>query len=175
MVAAILLLVLIVSGVGLLTGLTYRLLEPLPAWAAHRAVGLAFSAMVGIHILVLYFDKYIGFSFADLLVPFHSGYRPVAIGSLQLGSVYVALGVLALYAIAIIILSSHFWMQKKPRSWHTLHYLSYFVLASVFIHGLFLGTDLKNGVVKALWFAAAFILVVSIMSRLKRAHTIGDD
>lgn len=171
--AAILLALLVLSGVGLLTGQTYRILEPLPAWAAHRAVGLAFGAMTLIHISVLLFDKFIGFDLADLLIPFASDYKPLMIGGLELGSMYLALGILAFYAIIIIIASSLYWINSQPKRWQLLHYLSYAVLAMVFIHGLFLGTDLQGGLARVLWVAGGLALLAAIGLRLQRANTIG--
>jgi sulfoxide reductase heme-binding subunit YedZ len=175
LLAAVLLALLIISGIGLLTGYTYRIIEPLPAWAAHRAVGLAFGFMVLVHIFVLLLDKYIGFGLADVLVPFHSGYMPLRIGGVQLGSTYMALGILALYAIIIIIATSLLWMQKKPKSWRLLHYLSYFVFVAVFIHGLAMGTDMKPRWAQFLWVSGTIILLASIATRLRRAHTIRKD
>ena len=175
MLAAVLLALLVLSGVGLLTGQTYRFLEPLPAWAAHRALGIAFVAMSLLHILVLLFDKYIGFSLADLLIPFAADYKPLQLGGIELGSMYVALGILALYAVVIIMITTHFWMDSKPHRWKAFHYTSYGVLAAVFVHGLFLGTDLKSGPARIGWLVMAAILVIAIGMRLYRARTIGKD
>lgn len=172
-VAAVLLVLLIMSGIGLLTGQTYRILEPLPAWAAHKAIGLAFLAMVAIHGFVLLFDAFIGFSLVDILVPFAADYKPVVIGGVQFGSLYLALGILAFYAIVAIIVTSIWWINRKQKQWRLVHYTSYFVLAAVAVHGLMLGTDLKGGLFRFLWFAAGLILAVSIVQRLWRAHTIG--
>lgn len=173
--AAVLLVVLIISGIGLLTGYTYKVLEPLPAWAAHRAVGIAFTVSVLIHIFILLFDKFIGFKLADVLVPFYSDYKPQTLGGLELGAIAMAFGVLALYAIIAVVVSSLLWMQKHPKPWRLLHYLSYVILFFVFIHGLMLGTDLKHMWAKALWFGGAVILLVSIASRLRRANTVRKD
>ena len=175
LLAAILLGLLVLSGVGLLTGQTYRFLEPLPAWAAHRALGVAFAAMTFLHVFVILFDKFIGFSLVDILVPFATDYKPLRIGGLELGSVYMALGILSMYAIAAVLISTHYWMNSQPRRWKLLHYLSYGILAAVFVHGLFLGTDLKSGAARIVWFVVSAALVVSIGLRLYRAHTIGKD
>ena len=172
MIAAVLLLLLILSGVGLLTGYTYKLLEPLPAWAAHRALGLAFGVSTLLHVFCLLFDKYIGFTVFDLLVPFRSAYKPVTIGGVHLGSLYVALGIFALYAIIAVIITSLLWINNKPKPWRALHYLSYVALVFVFIHGLFLGTDIDLPVVKVFWILGAIAAVVSISIRLYRARTI---
>lgn len=171
--AAILLAILILSGVGLLTGQTYRFLEPLPAWAAHRAFGVAFAATSLLHVAVLLFDKFIGFSVVDLLVPFAADYKPLAIGPLQLGSLYVALGIISLYVLAIIMISTHYWMNSRPKRWKLFHYGSYVIAAAVFVHGLGLGTDLKTGLAQILWISATGFVAIAVGLRLYRARTIG--
>lgn len=172
-IATILLALLIMSGVGMLTGLTYKALEPLPAWALHRALGLSFGVMVVVHMLVLLFDKFIGFSIADVLIPFASDYKPVTVGGVELGSFYVATGVLAFYAVVAVIVSSLLWMQSRPKPWKLLHFFSYAILALVFVHGLFLGTDLKQGIGRWLWIIGGVLLLVAIIPRLRRMRTIG--
>lgn len=172
--AAILLALLVASGVGLLTGTTYRILEPLPAWAAHRALGLSFGVMVLIHVVVLLFDKFVGLGLADVLVPFYSAYNTISIAGHQV-SLYMSLGVLALYLVMLIIITSLLWMQKRPKPWRLVHYLSYAVLILVFVHGVFLGTDLKHGWIRLLWIIAGVGILVAILPRLRRAGTLHAD
>ena len=169
--ASILLVLLVLSGIGLLTGYTYRILEPLPAWAAHRAIGISFGVSTFVHIFILFFDTYIGFKLADVFVPFYSQYKTIEIGGIKVG-LYMALGVLAMYAIAAVIISSLLWMQKKPKPWRLLHYTSYAIVAMVFIHGLFMGTDLKGGILRFLWIAGGVALVAAVIPRLRRAGTL---
>jgi predicted ferric reductase len=175
MVAAGLLVLLIISGIGQVTGFTYRLMEPLAAWSVHRALGIALGATILIHGSALLFDKYTPFTILQVLVPFASHYTPVTIWRLHLGSLYVALGILAFYAAAIIICSSLFWMNKKPVAWRLLHYTSYLLVFLVFLHGLFLGTDIKHGVFRILWWLSGLVILVGVISRLRRVRTIKED
>jgi len=172
LIAAVLMVVLLLSGVGLLTGFTYRFLEPLIAWSAHRAVGIAFTVSVMVHIFSLIFDKFVGFSILDLLVPFKSGYQPATIAGYKLGSFYMALGILAMYLIIAIVVTSLLWVNKKQRIWHLVHFTSYAVVAMVFFHGMFMGTDLKQGFYRWLWVAGGVVIVYAIIRRLLRAGTI---
>ncbi len=172
LMAAILLVILIVSGVGILTGGTFKFLEPLVAWAAHRAIGLAFGVAVLVHVFSLLFDKFVGFNFADLLVPFISNYKPVTVGGYHLGSIYMALGTIALYFVVAIIITSLVLMTKKPRPWKLVHFLSYAVLVLTFIHGMFLGTDLSKGIFRLLWVIGGILLLVPLSQRMWRAFTL---
>ena len=61
-VAAGLLFLLILSGIGMVTGYTYRFFQPAKAWIIHRALALALVASVLIHITFLLFDHYLPFN-----------------------------------------------------------------------------------------------------------------
>lgn len=172
LMAAVLLVVLILSGVGLITGYTFRFLEPLTAWATHRALGLAFGVSVLIHITALLFDHYVPFTIAQVLVPFLSPYRSLTIAGHQLGSIYVALGIFALYGVVAIIISSLLWIDKKPYTWKIFHFLAYLVMIFVFIHALYIGTDLAHGIFRILWVCFGVITALAILHRLRRARSI---
>ncbi|HEY5667760.1 MAG TPA: ferric reductase-like transmembrane domain-containing protein [Candidatus Saccharimonadales bacterium] len=169
MVAAVSLIILLLSGVGLITGATFKFLEPLTAWATHRAVGIVFGVSVLVHILALLFDKFVPFNVVQLLVPFVSKYRQVNWSGHNLGSVWVALGILALYCTVIVVLTSLFWIDKKQRLWKLLHFLSYAIVALAFFHALFLGTDLAHGVFRWIWIGSGVAIASAIFVRLGRA------
>ena len=171
-VAVILLVLLILSGIGLVTGYTFRFFEPLTAWATHKALGLALGVAVLIHVLVLLFDTYVPFTIAQALFPFASKYRPLTINGVHLGSFYVALGIFAFYGLALIILTSLFWIDKKPRIWKIVHIISYLVAILVFFHVLYLGTDITHGIVRTIWITFGFIVGVAMLFRLRRARSI---
>jgi len=172
LVAAFLLLLLILSGIGQVTGMTYRVVEPLNAWRLHRALGIAFGVSVVVHVVVLLFDKFAPFTLLQVLLPFTSHYMPVTIGGWHLGSLYVALGVLAMYAAAIVILSSLFWIDKKPFAWRLMHYLSYLLVVLIFFHGLLIGTDTRHGLTRFIWLVLGVVILAGLISRLRRAWTI---
>lgn len=170
--AAVLLVLLILSGTGLISGATYKFLEPLNAWATHRALGLAFAVAATVHIVALLFDHYVKFSVAAAFLPFVSNYKSVTIAGHHLGSLYVALGIIALYLMIAIVISSILWIDKKPRIWKLTHFLVYLVMIFVFIHALYLGTDLAHGVFRDLWLAFGVIMALAVLRRLRRARSI---
>jgi sulfoxide reductase heme-binding subunit YedZ len=172
LIAAVALTILMLSGIGLVTGFTFRFLEPLTAWASHRALGLTFGIAVLIHIVSLLFDTFVPFSLLQLLVPWLSSYRPVVLAGVNLGSLYVAMGVLALYGVAVVIITSLLWVDKKQHRWKLLHYLSYFIILLVFVHALYLGTDLARGFARWLWIAVGIGITAGVVSRLWRARTL---
>lgn len=167
LVAAVLLLLLALSGIGQLTGFSYRFMEPLLSWSLHRAIAIAFGVSVCIHGLALLLDKFDPYNIFQIIIPFTSPDSGVHHGSL-----YTAFGILASYLAAIMIFTSLYWINKKQKWWRLLHYLSYVLVALVFLHGLLLGTDIRHGTLRIIWWLAGTIIFVGILSRLLRAGTI---
>ncbi len=171
-VAAVLLFALIISGVGLITGYTFKFLEPLNAWATHRAMGLAFFVALVVHGGSLLFDTYIKFNIAQIFLPFLSNYKTTTLFHRPVGSLYVALGIIAFYFILAIVLSSLLWINKKPHQWKTLHFLSYLVFIFVFIHALYIGTDFAHGIFRVVWIIFGVVAALLTIYRLSRARSI---
>ena len=167
-VAAFSLIMLMLSGIGFITGGSFRFLEPLTAWATHKAIAYVFTISVIIHVVALLFDTYVPFTIAQMFVPFLSHYRDISIAGHHLGSLYVALGVLALYFVLAIVLTSIIWIDKKPHTWKLFHFLAYLTMIFVFFHALYLGTDLTRGIFRILWIIFGCIVGISIVYRLRR-------
>jgi len=171
-VAAVSLVILMLSGVGFITGHTFKFLEPITAWASHRALGIVFGISILLHMGGLLIDHFVPFNLINLLVPWSSSYKPVTILGINFGSLYVSLGVLAFYLVAVITIISLIWIDKKPNFWKLTHLLSYLVFVFVFFHALFLGTDLAGGVFRLIWIALGITVSIAILIRLRRARTI---
>lgn len=172
LVAAGTLVILMLSGVGLITGHTFSFLEPITAWASHRALGIAFAVSVVIHVAVLMVDNFVPFSLMEILVPFASDFKSTELFGFSVGSLYVALGVLSLYMVFFITLTSLLWIEKKPKLWKWTHFLSYLTMFFVFLHGLHLGTDLASGLLRWIWIGSALVISYAVMARLWRANTV---
>lgn len=168
-VAAVSLVALLLSGIGSVTGHYFRLLDPLTAWATHRALGITFVLSIIVHMVTLLFDKFVPFSFIDIVVPWASHYRTATFAGIPFGSIFVALGVLAFYGSLVVVITSLMLVDKKPRLWKLIHYLSYLIMAEVFIHALVLGTDTGHGLGRVLWLGSGAIVLIAIGLRLRRA------
>jgi len=171
--AAGLLFALMISGIGQVTGLTYKYIEPLKAWAIHKAMAISLCVAVLIHILFILLDTYVHFSLVQILVPFQSSYTTGAkIANISIGSLGISLGILAMYGTFIIVASSLGIINKYKKTWKWLHYLSYAVFVMVFVHALYTGYDLTHGVLRAGWILAMLIVIVAVISRLKRSGSL---
>jgi len=171
-IAAGLIVLLMLSGILQVTGLIYRFIEPITAWAIHKALAIALCISIAVHIGFLLIDNYVRFSLVQLFVPLESHYNNgTTFLGVALGSLSVSLGILAMYGIAVIVASSLGWIDTKKRAWKSLHYLSYAVAIFVFLHALYTGSDLKYGVFRLAWIGLGAMVVLGILSRLWRAGT----
>ncbi len=109
-------------------------------------------ASVGLHVLALLLDEYIGLSPRQVLVPFTSEYRPVA----------VALGILALYGLIAVYGSFYIKSWIGHRGWRAIHYGTFGVFALASYHGILSGTDTGKPWMLGLYLGA----VVSVLGLL---------
>jgi DMSO/TMAO reductase YedYZ heme-binding membrane subunit len=97
----------------------------------HQVLTLLMLGFVGLHLVALYLDPFEPFSLFKLAWPFAETYRPLG----------TALGVLTLYLLVLVTLSS--WARRLlgARVWYLLHLTSYVAFVLVTIHGLLTGAD----------------------------------
>jgi predicted ferric reductase len=109
---------------------------PRPAWTLdlHRFIGGLAVVFTGVHLAGLVADSYVDFGVRELLVPFASGWQPGA----------VALGVVGVYLLVAIEVTSLLMKRLPRRFWRGVHFSSYalFVLATA--HLLLAGTDASS-------------------------------
>jgi DMSO/TMAO reductase YedYZ heme-binding membrane subunit len=121
----------IVWGLLLATKVLGR--RPAPAWilSLHRFLGGLTVAFIGVHVGAILLDTYTNFSLVNVLVPFTGSWHPVA----------VAWGIVAMYLLVAIEVTSLLRHRMSTRAWHSVHLLSYFLFATASIHMLTAGTD----------------------------------
>ncbi len=137
--------------------------NPTPAWLLdlHRWLGSLALVFTAIHILGVVGDgwlkdpiKHIAFShygWREILIPYARKksfwYRPTA----------VAWGIVALYLLLAIQVTS--WLRSKmpKRVWHTIHLLSFPLFVISCMHSWQNGTDVKN---RALLWSAVFMFMM---------------
>ena len=132
-VAWALILATIVWGLLLATKVLGR--RPGPAWllSLHRYLGALTVAFVAVHVGAILLDTYTDFGVTDVLVPFTGSWHPAA----------VAWGIVGMYLLAAIEITSLLRHRMSKRAWHAVHLLSYFLFATTTVHMLTAGTDVK--------------------------------
>ena len=139
---------------GLLLGTKLLDGRPGPRWLLdlHRWLGGCTIAFTGIHGIALMLDSYVDFGVVDLLVPGASSWNPAA----------VAWGVVSMWMLVAVQVSSMF-MRRLPRHlWKGIHLLSYLMLWTGIIHGVQAGTDAGNPLY--VWSMAMMALAVTFLT-----------
>jgi hypothetical protein len=97
----------------------------------HRNVSLAVVVFLAIHVTTTVVDGFVPIGWLDVIIPFHSGYRPV----------WVGLGALAIDILLALIVTSLLRVRIGPRVWRGVHWLAYACWPIALVHGLGSGTD----------------------------------
>ncbi len=101
----------------------------------HRFLGGLAVTFVGIHMLSLMLDPFVRFGFGDLLVPFASSqYKPGA----------VAWGIVAMYLLVAVEVTSLLKKRIPLKLWRGVHLTSYVLYGFATVHLLTAGTDRFN-------------------------------
>ena len=107
-----------------------------PKWITdlHRYLGGTALLFTGIHIAALVGDSYAHFGTKEILVPFASGWRPVA----------VAWGVISFWILLAVELTSLLMKHLPRRLWHAVHLSSFGLFFAATTHAITAGTDTRN-------------------------------
>ena len=147
----------VVFGLSLSLRLTRK---PKPAWVLdlHRFLGGLSVLFVGVHMAGLVLDSYVKFGLSELFVPLASAWKPVP----------VAWGVVGLYLLFAVEVTS-LGMRRLPRRfWRAVHFTSYAVFVLSTLHMFTAGTDASNPLLQ--W---AGLGVTAIVGFLTVARMLG--
>lgn len=129
--------------------------KPSAPWLTdlHRYLGGLTLAAVGAHLLGLWADSFVSFGPRELFVPLASDWRPWP----------VALGILALYGLLAVEVTSLLRRRMSRAWWRRVHLTAYLVWAMTTLHLLLAGTDAANPVlVGAVWTSTVTIVFFTI-------------
>ena len=161
MVAWTLLAVSVVWGLMLSTRVFGR--RPSPRWLTdlHRFLGGTAVVFTGVHVGAIVADSYVHFGIADVVIPFVSHWRPVA----------VAWGVISLWMLLAVEVTSLLMRHLSRRLWHSIHLVSYALFLSATFHALTAGTDTRNQLFVVT--CVALIVMVVLLTLLRIANPRG--
>lgn len=146
------------SGAGTTDGIDTRLLRQL----AHRSLGVLGLVALVLHIAIAVIDKYVAVPLTAAVLPFGSGYRPIA----------MAVGVLGLYALIVTTVSgalrtSMASSATSTRNWRFVHASAYLGWILSMAHGLFAGTDSSAWWGLATYLACGIAVLAALIVRLR--------
>jgi sulfoxide reductase heme-binding subunit YedZ len=101
------------------------------SFALHQDLSAIGLGLAGVHAVLLGLDASVPFSLLEIVVPFAAPYRPV----------WVGVGQVALYLVAIVYASFHLRRQIGQRTWRLVHYVTFLAFLGATAHGILTGTD----------------------------------
>jgi predicted ferric reductase len=141
-------------GLGYATRVVGRRVRPWWLLGVHRFLGALAVVFVFVHVLAVIADGYTSFGPVDVLVPLASAWKPIP----------VALGIVALYVLVTIEVTSLLQRHLARSVWRQIHLLSYGLFAFATLHALSAGTDVRTVVVGGV--AVGLGVVVALASAL---------
>ena len=131
-----------------------------PAWMLdlHRFLGGLAAIFTVVHVGSIMLDSYTSFGLADVLVPFASSWRPGA----------VAWGIVAVYLLGAVELTSLARRHLSHRWWRRVHVLSLPLFFLATIHFVVAGTDASSLPAVAVITAGTLAVVALVAARLWR-------
>ncbi len=132
-----------------------------PLWIAamHRWLGGLMLSFLAVHLIALVADSYVSFGLADITVPYATDWKPGA----------VAFGVLGMWLLVAVELTSLAMRRLPRRFWHGVHLTSYAAFWMASLHGAYAGTDatawLYRGSAAASILAVAWALMYRVANR----------
>jgi Predicted ferric reductase len=135
--------------------------------AVHQWTGW-FGFLFGMmHGMVLLFDEYVGYSAAELAIPFASDDHRWLAG----------LGTLSLYISAILIASSDLMKRLGRKVWRAIHFLAFAGYGMALLHGALIGTDSKDAAISGMYAVTGMTVAVLLAyriyaSRLKSGRSV---
>lgn len=132
--------------------------RPRPNWILdlHRFLGGFALVFIGVHVLSLVLDSYVHFGVAEILVPFASAWHPAA----------VAWGVISLYLLLAVELTSLARKRISKRLWRSTHYMSFPLFLFSTVHALSAGTDRAVVLLRVAVVVATAIVALMVFVRL---------
>jgi methionine sulfoxide reductase heme-binding subunit len=142
-------------------------LTPRPNWqlAVHRHLAMLTITSLAVHILAIVLDGYTTFGAADVLVPFHSSWKPLA----------VATGVISMWILLTVEVTSLLKRRMPNRIWQLIHRTSILAYLLSTAHFLQAGSDHRNvfafGIIVVFTVANLVLLVFRILAESRRPRS----
>ncbi len=130
----------------------------------HNWTGYIALVITILHPLPLLLNKSPKFRVLDIFYPVHSPQQPLE----------NTIGAIALYSLALVVITSYFRIQLHRRTWKAFHFTIYFATAALFYHSLFTDPDLKGAPIDWLdggkLFVEACAVIILVTSLLRARH-----
>jgi predicted ferric reductase len=139
------------------------ILEGIFTYDFHEHLSLLGLGFVLLHVLVLFFDKFLPFNLIQILVPFTDTYRPL----------WVGIGIISFYLLLLVTFTFYLRQQIGAPAFRSIHLLSLVGYVGATMHGFFAGTDTALPLARFLYvgtflvvvFFAAYWLIMRVLGK----------
>jgi methionine sulfoxide reductase heme-binding subunit len=154
-VAFLLLYLVMFLGLAIRTPFLKKVIQPRYSYSVHCWLSVQALIFVFIHASSFFFDKFLGFRFKDIFIPF-------AVQSDYVNTTILAMGIIGFYLMIILIATSYLRRFIGQKLWRAFHFLNIVLYIFVVIHSFFLGTDLKKPIMVDIfiWLNAFLVFLI---------------
>jgi predicted ferric reductase len=132
----------------------------------HNVSGYVALFFAVLHPPILLLDKSAKFRLLDLFYPLDSPSQPLE----------NTIGAIALYIVAIVVVTSYLRIRLGRRLWKSFHFTIYLAAAALFCHSLFTDPALKNSAIDWLdggkLFVEACLVITTATGLLRWRHSV---
>jgi hypothetical protein len=146
----------VIWGLLVSSKLVSRLVKAKPLTWFHESLGIAALIATLIHAVVLSVHDFLPFTWSEILIPGLSDWKPMP----------VALGVVAMYGLAMITVSFYVRKWIGQRMWRSVHYGSFGVFMAALFHGIQAGTDSAEPLLLGLYIGSTVVVFALLAHRL---------
>jgi sulfoxide reductase heme-binding subunit YedZ len=124
----------------------------------HRNLALATLVFLLLHVVTAVVDPFTALGWQAAIIPFSSSYRRLWLG----------LGVVGIYLLLAIVVTSLLRPLFGPRVWRTVHWLAYLMWPVALIHSIGTGTDPRFAWMLAIEAVCVCSVVAAVAWRVSR-------
>jgi methionine sulfoxide reductase heme-binding subunit len=122
----------------------------------HRNLSLLAVAFLGVHVASTVVDGFAPIGWLDVVVPFHSPYRPIWLG----------LGAVAVDLLIAVMVTSLLRRHLSLAVWRTVHLTAWAAWPIALVHGLGTGSDTTHGWVQLVYVASVAVVLACAWWRI---------
>lgn len=129
----------------------------------HQFISLLAIGFLILHVSVLTLDRYLPFTWTQVLIPFIAPYRPL----------WVGIGVIAFYLTILVTFTFYIRRRIGMRTFRVIHILSLVAYLGATLHALYAGTDspllaaqlMYKGTLLVVVFLSAYWIIVALQQK----------
>lgn len=139
---------------------------PATSLETHRLLSILSLSLVVLHASSFFFDDFMRITGLEAFIPFLLRRDFASAGGYDLG-IAVSLGIIALYGMVILVLTSEFRAKIPAKVWRAIHYISFATYLLFLAHGFTAGTDSGTWWMRAIYITSLMSVLTMVAVRIR--------